>query len=77
MYLEYCDMYMVWFFIVIVYIVLEIYVCFFFKLRNLVRVLRGNEINLGNRKIVYRIIIMYVYNICMYVYLVCSCNLSR
>lgn len=68
---------MVWFFIVIGYIVLEIYVSFFFKLRNLVRVLRGNEIILGNRKIVYRIIIMYVYNICMYVYLVCSCNLSR
>lgn len=61
----YCDrIYCFWKFILV----------FFFKLRNLVRVLRGNEINLGNRKIVYRIIIMYVYNICMYVYLVCSCN---
>lgn len=50
---------------------------FFFKPRNPARALRGNEINLGNRKTVHRIIIMYVYNTCMYVHSVCSCNLSR
>lgn len=50
---------------------------FFFKPRNPARALRGNEIILGNRITVHRIIIMYVYNTCMYVHSVCSCNLSR